>query len=284
MDEIAFDSKEKKSFLQKIIKSFHYGKHGPYPSFQFDIYLGGIKDAIFEAKKQHKILIVYIYCKENYNTDFVNSILNKESISSWIRKHTIFYANDITSVEGWKIATEFKYEKNPIFAIVQPNGENLRQCNFFLKHEGIIGEAPILSYLSLIQTNDDNELILQQDEEYLRAVQEASENNDISIIQNEINQEELSKIEKEFEELPIPNEKDAVTIKFNFPDNTNKIYKFPKKGETKLLFIFVRKFVFPKSFNLLSGFPLKELNEDNNLISCISPLNNFVVIVDIIDI
>lgn len=284
MEEIPFDLNEKRSLLQKVISHFRNGRRGTYPSFPFDIWLSGIDDAISEAKKQSKVLIVYIFCSENYNTDFVNTVLCTNSIAAWINKHAIFYANEITSADGWRIAAELRFEKMPILAIVQPNGATLKRCNFYMKHEGVIGEGPILSYFLLIHPNNDSDLIMQQDEEYLKAVQEAEENNGVSALECSVHSDEKAKVEEEFEQLPnADGQSGAVNIRFNFPDNTTKMRKFPKDGKANLLFIYIRKFLFPQKFNLLSGFPLKKICDDNTLISSISPLNNFVVIVDITD-
>ena len=98
-------------------------------------------------------------------------------------------------------------------------------------------------------------------------------------------QENLKKqVEEEYNQLPIPQQNEqCFTIKFHFPDNTERIHSFPIDGTIKMIFIYVRYYLFPSNFTLQSGYPMSEISESEDSIQTISKSKQFVIFVDIDD-
>ncbi|KAH0788402.1 hypothetical protein GPJ56_007704 [Histomonas meleagridis] len=212
----------------------------------------------------------------------VNEILCLPNVSESIRLNFIFCAIECTTPEGWEIAINFKFEKIPIIGILRPHGDTLKQCDLLVKHEGPIGEVGIISYFSIVHQNETNSSIIQQqDIEYLRAVQEAEANNmTTQEIEEEALHNEQIRIEEEFNNLPVLSEDDdASVVRFRFPDSTTQVRAFPRDGPAKMMYTFVRKFMFPNRFKLLVGFPMQEIQDDNTPIRMLSPMNHFIVLV-----
>lgn len=263
-----------------------------YVPFPFECHPGPIDDAIIDAKNLSKSLFIFIYSRDNADTFQVNEIFQLQSIKSIIQQNYIFYPLEATSVEGWKIVTStFKFHSLPLFALIRPRGTSLSQSQIFMKHEGLIGETALLSYISIEnqnlaqEDNQNNNIIAQQDEDFRRAVEEAELNQlTTEEIEREARRTEENRIQKindEFNAIPIPQQgEDKIVIRFLFPDNISRTREFPVNGTIRMLFAFARKFEDPQNFILLTGFPMQQLEESDELISSICNDKHFVIHVD----
>lgn len=310
-----------RSFISTLISHFFYGDDGSshqnefnphssshlftngltanrYINFPFECHPGPINDAIIDSSRLSKTLFLFIYSRDNSDTFRVNETFQQQSIKTIIQQNYIFYPIEATSVEGWKIATStFKFRSLPLFALIRPRGTTLDQSQIFMKHEGLIGETALLSYISIENQNliqegnqdnnhaQDNMIIAQQDEEFRRAVEEAQMNQlSTEEIEREARRSErnrMQKIECDFNSIPVPQPgENAIVIKFLFPDNASRTREFPENGTLRMLFAFARKFEGSQNFVLLTGFPMQQIEENDNLISSICKDRHFVIHVD----
>jgi hypothetical protein len=252
------------------------------------VHPGPLENALSDAQTLHRSLFLYIYCKENPSTQTVNLVL--DSMAHEIERGFVFLALDIAHPEGWSVAHTLKFQATPVIALVRPRGTSLAQSIVFVKHDGLIGEAALLSYVT-IELSRDGTLILAQDAEFERAVAEAETNQrrtEELAADTEIEEDALfdarRAIEREYLSIPLPTEKaETVTIRFQFPDNTSLVRRFFQGGPVRWLFIFVRKFVFPKQFVLLTGFPLAAIPEDDSVIGALWRDRSFIVTVEYAD-
>jgi hypothetical protein len=116
-----------------------------------------------------------------------------------------------------------------------------------------------------------------QDEEHRRALEEAEANTRTA---QQID-DDAGTVESQFAAIPAPQDRDAaVTIRFVFPDNAARARAFPADAHARWLFAFARKFVHPRRFVLLAGFPLAEIRDDDTRIGDICSDRSFIVTVD----
>ena len=301
-----------RSFFSTLISHFFYGEEGSsfqnnfnphssshlltnrstsnhYISFPFECHPGPIDDAIIDSARLSKSLFLFIYSRDNADTFCVSEVLHAQSIKTIIQQNYLFYPLEATSVEGWKIATStFKFRSLPLFALIRPRGTSLSQSQIFMKHEGLIGETALLSYISIENQNNNNEdnlIIQQQNEDFRRAVEEAEFNQlTTEELEREARRSEENRIQKindDFNAIPIPQPgENAIVIKFLFPDNVSRTRNFPENGTLRMLFAFARKFEDTHNFVLLTGFPMQQIEENDNLISSICKDKHFVIHVD----
>lgn len=254
----------------------------------FDSHPGPIDTVIEDAKNLHKSVFLYIYFTDNAVCQKTDELFHISSISTEIERSFIFYPISVTSSDGYSLATHFKFKKLPIIALIRPRGHTFHDSSVFLNHEGFLTESGLLSYISLEHPEDTN-IIQNQDQEFLAAVAEAEQNNmRIQEIENQAREEEIrqenqkKQIEEEYNQLPKPQQNEqCFTIKFHFPDNTERMHAFPIDGTIKMIFIYVRYYLFPSNFTLRCGYPQSEIDESEDLIQTISNSKQFVIYVDI---
>lgn len=148
----------------------------------------------------------------------------------------------------------------------------------------------MLSYIS-IESDRDGGVVVAQDTEFEQAVAEAQENQRRAVdIAAEIETEQNMRlnmrieIEREFLAIPVPpDQAEAVAIRFQFPDNSSLTRRFFQNGPIHWLFIFVRKFVFPQEFVLLTGFPLTQIAENESPINSIGCDRSFVITIEYVE-
>lgn len=265
-----------------------YSENPRLTDLSFECHPGPINTVVEDAINLHKSIFLYIYFIDNDICQKTDELFRIPTISAEIQRSFIFYSASVTSSDGYSLATHFKFKKLPLIALIRPRGRSFDESSVFLSHEGFITETSLISYISLEHPEDAN-IIQNQDQEFLAAVAEAEQNNlRIQEIENqaredEIRQENMKKqIEEEFNQLPVVQQNEqCYTIKFHFPDNFERTHSFPINGTIKMIFIFVRYYLFPSDFTLQCGYPLSEINESENLIETISKSKQFVIFIDV---
>lgn len=226
-------------------------------------------------------------------TSQVVSVLQRPEISSEIRDGLIFLPLDVTYPEGWRVAAELEFQAIPVIALIRPRGNSLWESKVYIKYEGKVGESTLLSSMR-IEThnrNPDATLVRQQDDEFDAALRAAEENTqreiETQIETNRQAEEEANmkaRVEEEYQKLvesePVG---DLATIRFQFPGMPPKTQKFQRDGPVNNLFVFVRKFMFPKQFALMTGFPQRRLEENGATLRSECPERQFIVHVEELD-
>ena len=297
------------AFFQKILHHIRYGNapidehvfgsHSDFSSswgLPYDSHPGPIEEAINDAKNLNRSLFVFIYCKENALTQRCLTILSQPSICEEIQRSFLFLPLDVTTPQGLLVANALEFHQLPLIALVRPHGNSLENSQIFVKHEGKIGESILLSYIRIEHHEEERAreqvqqqaVVEEQDQEYIHALEREQERQrQIRAHEEEEEmQEELQKVMKQtideaFDNLPPPpTTGEKVTVKFQFPDNNNQIRSFPRDGPASMLYIFARKFVFPKQFVLKVGFPPAEIADSADPISSIIRDKQFICYVE----
>jgi hypothetical protein len=284
-----------KGFVARLIHHFKYGSL-PFDSseellaanqhifqFPFDCHPGPMEAALREAETSHISVFLYIYCKENYLTGQANAVLRSDLVRNQISRNFLFLPLDISHPAGWSAAHFLHFRSMPLIALLRPRQGSLEASQVCLKHEGLIGETALLSYLTIVNQGDAA-VVAQQDEGFQQAVEEMQENQRSAEELANMNifiEERRREIEREFESIPLPSDKaESVAIRFRFPDNHDQMRTFYRNGPVRLLFAFVRKFVFPREVVLMTGFPLIRIAENDDLIDSLCSDRQFVVYVE----
>ena len=269
--------------------SYQVPQQLPY-SFSFDSHPGPIEDAISDAQNLHRSLFLFIFCRDNPVTNSVVALLQKNSVSEEIRENFIFLPLDVTWPEGWRVATELEFKSMPLIAMIRPRGSSLWESKVYVKYEGKVGETTLLSSMriELNDRNPDIAIMREQDDEYDRALHIDEENRRRNVEAEEEAQRESEGQERERQDVEDAYERlmdlgeggDVATIRFQFPDNQSRTHKFPRNGPVSNLFVFARKFMFPKAFTLMTGFPKRTLAENENILSEECKEKQFLVYVE----
>jgi hypothetical protein len=87
------------------------------------------------------------------------------------------------------------------------------------------------------------------------------------------------KVLKEFASLPdvAPGDEQAVSVKFHFPDGSERVKVFAKSGCVSMLFTFARNFQYPNRFSIVPVFPPQPLEDDDRAIESLGLGSQFVV-------
>ena len=261
----------------------------PY-SFSFDSHPGPIEDAITDAQNLHRSLFLFIFCRDNPVTNGVVSLLQSNAVAEEIRENFIFLPLDVTWPEGWRVATELEFKSMPLIAMIRPRGTSLWESKVYVKYEGKVGETTLLSSMR-IEMNDrnpDHAIMREQDDEFNQAVRMAEEDRR----RNEEAEEEAQRtsegqerqrqeIEAQYDALmELGEQGDVATIRFQFPDSQTRTHKFPRNGSVRNLFVFARKFMFPRQFALMTGFPQRKLEESDKTLAEECREKQFIVYVE----
>lgn len=304
MDEQQLIEEPPLTFCNFIKRIFHHFTHGNAPynqevlnfsnsripyQFSFDSHSGPIEDAILDAKNLHRSLFIFIYCRHNPLTPSVVHLLQQPSIANGMRENFVFLPLDVTWPEGWTIANQLHFQYMPIIALVRPKGRSLAESNVFVKYEGRVGETTLHSTMTLENhAHRDGQIVELQNDEFNQAVYQDNENERQRQEQFQAQQEEQQRreaearhVDAEFAQLPSTEGlTDVATIRFQFPDNNARIHTFPRDCSINLLFVFARKFMHPRKFYLLAGFPQFKIEEDGRKLKDVYSEKNFIVHVE----
>jgi hypothetical protein len=165
-----------------------------------------------------------------------------------------------------------KVTKLPLFLLAVPQGDSLKTCVANSIFQGEVTESALVAALETIRGPPPpaDPIREEQDQYFLEALQDDIRRNEERQIEERRRQEQSSRaadekerIEREFAELPdlSPADRFAVSVKFKFDDNSEKVKVFPRTGPVSMLYVFVRKYEYPRSFVLKTGFPTAVLPE-----------------------
>lgn len=311
MNEQAFYVEPPMTFRNFLPRIWHHIVNGSSPyltspgsiainfGLDFDSHPGPIDEVICNAKENHKSVFLFIFSKNNpFCSQFVE-ILRQPQISEIFRDNFVFYPVDIAYPDGWRLANYFKFTQVPVFSIIRPQGSTFGESHVFLKHQGEITEEDLRSYIAMevnanqnireepnntednhneenppINDNIENQL----DPSPIPDTQNIeTDDGNLTSSNNDVMQEQIN---QEFDNLPqINDETKCFTVRFIFPNDSPKTHKFPIDGNIHMFFIFVRKFLFPKSFTLFTGFPQQEITDSMQNLSDIFSDSQFIVYV-----
>jgi hypothetical protein len=272
-----------KGFLHSLLFRFHFGDT-PLQSDQidnlnltslgFDVHPGPIKDAISDAQVLRKLLFVYVYCLDSPDCSANDSLFQIPGISQQIASKCIFYGTPSTSSDGYSAITGASFKSLPMCFLVQPRGPSLSKCALLGSLEGALDESSLTSLLGIGPPANP----VESDPE------ETAAESETDVPATEEPDRERERIDREYESLAEVGTDDpaACGVNFHFPDNAERFKLFRKSDPASDLFVFARRFQYPKRFSMVSGFPSQAVPDGDSTIEALGFGTQFVVhVVDI---
>jgi hypothetical protein len=228
------------------------------------VHAGPLRDALCDAKELHKTLLLYVFCLDNPDCAEADLLFQSPSVAQEISAKFVFFATSSTTADGWAIITGTKFRRLPLTIFVKPTADTLSQCQVFLNHQGPLSEDVLLSSMAAVTSPPGDPIRDAQDREFREALDDEQHRAAEAATQSDAR----GKVDREFAELPQlrAGETDACPVKFHFPDNSQRVFVFPRQAPVALMFRYVRYFLFPRSFALETGFPRCRVAEDGGTI------------------
>ncbi|RWS09369.1 FAS-associated factor 2-like protein [Dinothrombium tinctorium] len=280
------------SDVLKFVETFEQKYGNEHPVF----YLGTYSQALNDAKKELKFLLVYLHSEQHQDTDdFCRNVLTHSEVVNYINRNNIlFWACSVQLSEGYRVSQALRENTYPFLALIALKDNRMTVIK---KFEGKTFVERLLSQMQ--QSIEDNEGSLvaarlerqerslnhiirqQQDEAYLESLK-ADQEKERKKQEEKRKQDEALKAQREREmcelnrkerlmqlrqELvsEIPNEPqignpDAVKIVVKLPNGTRLERNFLKTHSIKCLYYFVFcNDQSPLDFQITTNFPRREL-------------------------
>ena len=92
--------------------------YGPFPAGVTFLHRS-FRDAIAEASRQHKFLLVYIHSEQHPNTSgFLQNVLKDGTLASYLCDHFVLWGSDVIAPEGMKCLTQLGGTTFPFLAVI----------------------------------------------------------------------------------------------------------------------------------------------------------------------
>lgn len=267
-----------------------------------DFYQGSYSQAVNEAKRELKFLVVYLHQFDNQDcTKFATESMTNPDLIEYFRANVIFWACSKNLPEGLKVYNALKARRTPFLGLIVYKGARMTLVS---KIEGPISAPELLVQLSQLISDNEADLVVaradkaernmnqlirqEQDQAYELSLKADREKAKLKKEQEEarLNAEKLEKqrldeevarenaiiekraaLRKLFEETPEPNPSNEETVKLliKLPNGNRHQRIFRRHDALSELY----KFVFmhedcPRSFEIAINFPHKVVECDEH--------------------
>ncbi|KAK3720481.1 hypothetical protein RRG08_058369 [Elysia crispata] len=278
--------------VTNFISAFE-GKFGQqHPVF----YQGTYSQALNDAKKELRYLLVYLHSEEHQNTEtFCRDVLCSEEFVNFVNAQVLFWACNTTSPEGYRVSQALRENAYPFLAVIVLRDNRM---SVVARIEGHITGAPeLITRLEQVMTDNEASLVAaraeraersfnqslrqEQDEAYLqslRADQEKErkkreEKEKEAELERKRKQEEeereqqflekeqkKSRIEQELPPEPASSHPESIRILLKIPSGSRIERRFLRNQSLKWLYyyVFCHKEC-PDDFQIVTNFPRRTL-------------------------
>ncbi|XP_035828542.1 FAS-associated factor 2 [Aplysia californica] len=275
-----------------FISAFHSKFGNNHPVF----YQGTYSQALNDAKRELKFLLVYLHSEDHQNTEtFCRGVLCSEEFVNFVNSQMLFWACNTSSPEGYRVSPPLREHAYPFLAVIVLR-EN--RMSVVARIEGhITGSRELIQRLEQVISENESSLIAaraereersfnqslrqQQDEAYLeslkadqekekkkREAREKQEEEEKKKRQEEEEkqqqflerEEKKSQIERELPGEPEPEHANAIRILLKTPNGRRIERRFLRDQSLKYLYLYVfcHKDC-PDDFQIVTNFPRKTL-------------------------
>jgi len=299
------------SFLSSLVRpgrvTDQTGGRGDVTQFcrEFDMTYGashppfcrlGYYQALEEAKRDLRFLLVYLHCEDHQDTDrFCREVLSSPAVTQQVRDlNILFWACSVRKAEGLKVSQALRENSYPFLALIV-----LRQHRMVVvaRQEGLSQPQQLTDWLSKTVTeyeafivaaradreerNLDREIRNQQEAEYAETLRRDQEREERAREQEEkerrdleeketLRREELEKkdqivrlkieLANQIPEEPEPHAEDVVRVVIKLPDGQRLDRRFLLSHSLKHIYYYV--FCHPASpdeFDIVTNYPRRTL-------------------------
>jgi len=275
------------SFIQRFEEEYGF----THPTFIRDTY----SQALNTAKKDLQFLLVYLHGDDHQDTrHFCRSTLCNEAVVAFIEAHSLFWACNTASPEGYRVSQALRENTYPYLALIVLRDNRMTVVS---KIEGDIGGDELIARLTRVIDENESSLIseraereersfnqtlrAEQDvayEESLRADQEkARKKREEQEAIERAEQEEIDRtleetrrleeivqrkirLRNEIPEEPMADDSDSIRILLKLPSGIRLERRFLKTHSIQNLYnyIFVHEAA-PDDFKVVANYPRREI-------------------------
>ncbi|XP_071493051.1 FAS-associated factor 2-like [Diadema antillarum] len=275
------------SFINKFEEK--YGTNHPV------FYRGSYSEALAEAKRDLKFLLVYLHGDDHQDTDdFCRDTLGNAEVIEYINSSLLFWIASVNTPEGYRVSLALRENTYPFLALIVLRDNKM---TVVLRIEGAVTGEQLLERLRRTTSETEGYLVamrmerqernlantlrqeqdaayqesLRQDQEKARKKREEQEQKEKEEQERRDEEEERQKkkedrarlrIEKaaNLEDEPDGSNPDAIKILFKLPDGKRLERGFLKTSSLEVLydFVFVQDGV-PEEFQLQTNYPRRIL-------------------------
>ncbi|PIK58140.1 putative FAS-associated factor 2 [Apostichopus japonicus] len=179
-----------------------------HPNF----YLGTYSQALNDAKRDLKYVLVYLHSNEHQDTDhFCRTTLANDDVTNFVNEHMIFWAASVDTPEGYRVSRALKENTYPFLALIVLRNSKL---TVVLKIEGPIEPEDLVAKLTRGMRDNEGYLVAarqeradislsqnlrqEQDEAYRESLRQDEEKEKKKRVEQEkLEQEEAARKEEE---------------------------------------------------------------------------------------
>ncbi|XP_041360810.1 FAS-associated factor 2-like [Gigantopelta aegis] len=290
--------------VMKFIRSFEEKYGSDHPVF----YHGTYSQALNDAKRELKFLLVYLHGDDHEDTDeFCRKTLCSERMYDFVASRVLFWACSTNSPEGYRVSQALRENTYPFLALVVLRDNRM---TVVAKIEGLIVDTgDLVTRLENIMRDNEGSLIaaradreersfnqtlrLQQDEAYLESLKadqekerkKREEREKQEVLEQRVRDEEYERLRlmeerenrkhdlmREIPDEPAPDDPDAIRIMLKVPSGIRLERRFLKSQSLKYLYyyVFCHKEC-PDNFSVVSNYPRRTL-ECEPTDSCPEPM------------
>ncbi|XP_059170313.1 FAS-associated factor 2-like isoform X2 [Physella acuta] len=278
--------------VTKFISSFEsrYGQRHPV------FYQGTYSQALNDAKKELRFLLVYLHSEEHQNTEqFCREVLCSDNLITFVNSSMLFWACNTSSPEGYRVSQALREHAYPFLAVIVLR-EN--RMSVVARIEGsITGTQELIDRLEQVMAENETSLVAaraeraersfnqslrqQQDEAYLESLKadqekEKKKREEREKLEEEENQrrraneereqqflereEKKSDLEKQLPPEPDVSDPDSIRIMLKIPNGSRIERRFHRHHSLKWLYyyVFCHKDC-PDDFQIVTNFPRRTL-------------------------
>ncbi|KAK7469954.1 hypothetical protein BaRGS_00036058 [Batillaria attramentaria] len=257
--------------VMRFISSFE-SKYGTcHPVF----YQGTYSQALNDAKRELKFLLVYLQGDDHQDTDsFCRSTLCDPQVVSFLNTNMLVWACNTGSPEGYRVSQALKENTYPFLGLIVLRDNRMTAV---ARIEGPIGPAELVTRLETVMRENEASLVAaraereerqfnqtlrqQQDEAYLESLRADQEKEARLMRMQEERERQKEELMRQIPPEPTPSDPDSIRIVLKTPNGKRLERRFSNTQSSKYLYYFV--FCHedcPDDFQIVTNFPRRVLD------------------------
>lgn len=139
-----------------------------YGDIHPNFYRGSYSQALNEAKRDLKYVLVYLHCTEHQDTDhFCRNTLANHDVRDFVNNGMIFWAADVQTPEGYRVSRALKENTYPFLALIVLRNSKL---TVVLRVEGPIEPEDLIGKLRRTMADMEGYLVAARQERAARSL------------------------------------------------------------------------------------------------------------------
>jgi len=153
--------------VASFIRDYDQTYGSQHPTF----YVGTYSQALNEAKKELKFVIVYLHGSEHQDTErFCRETLSDPEVIQFINDNCLFWACSVNSAEGYRVSQSLRENTYPFFAVVVQREYRMTVVG---RIEGLVSSQVLLERLQAIMSDNEAYLVVARAERQERNLTQA---------------------------------------------------------------------------------------------------------------